>query len=486
MTRRTAAIMLVLVLTMGLAASPDAMVSLFDARQHEHKSQTEFARSAMTPTERVEGPHACVEGLAFELFACDGVDLLSFVPTSEFAGDTTLTEANPLSNPEGSDIWGWTDPVDGREYVIMGKTNGVAFLDITDPTSPVHVASLENTSFVQLIWFDIKTYRNHAFIVSESAGHGMLVVDLTRLRDLPRDGEPALLAADATYPFIGSAHNIAINTDTGFAYLVGNNAGLVVQDQCRSGLHMVDIRTPLRPTFAGCYGLDGGPGTLGRLLGVPSPNIGEARATGAYIHDSQCVLYDGPDTRFDGREICINSAEDRVTIVDVTDKLLPELIASVTYPDATYTHQAWLTEDHRYLLVNDELDETNNRNVDQTRTIIFDLALLDEPGEAMVHTHDYVSIDHNLYTHGGVAYQSHYTAGLRINDLARVGEGVLDEIAFFDVHPDSEDPDDPTFERAVFAGTWSNYPYFESGVIAVSGYDGLWLVQVQDDVLPSS
>ena len=34
---------------------------------------------------------------------------------------------------------------------------------------------------MQLIWHDIKIFKEHAFIVSESVGHGMKVFDLTRL-----------------------------------------------------------------------------------------------------------------------------------------------------------------------------------------------------------------------------------------------------------------------------------------------------------------
>jgi choice-of-anchor B domain-containing protein len=245
---------------------------------------------------------------------------------------------------------------------------------------------------------------------------------------------------------------------------------------------MVDIRQPTQPTFAGCYLMDGGSATAANVVGLDSPSVGEFRVTGAYVHDTQCVVYDGPDTDHTDREICLSSAEDRVTIVDVTDKLSPTLIASVSYPEATYTHQGWLTEDHRYLLVNDELDEVDNDAVTNTRTIIFDLEDLDEPAEPMIHTHDYISIDHNLYTHDGLLYQSHYSAGLRVSDLSRVGEGVLEEVAFFDVHPDSDVEGSETFQQPVFAGTWSNYPYFESGTIAVSGYDGLWLLRLQDGV----
>ncbi|MFP5322062.1 MAG: choice-of-anchor B family protein [Acidimicrobiia bacterium] len=399
----------------------------------------------------------CVDGQAGP-FACEGIDLLSFVPQEEFDGAGV------------SDIWGWTDPETREEYVMFGKTNGVAFYNITDPINPLYVGYLPNQAALQEIWHDIKVFEDHAFIVSESMPHGMTVFDLTQLRGVTEAEE---LVPTARYDGVMSAHNVAINEDTGFAYIVGGNAALVAPDQCLSGLHMVDINEPASPRFAGCYPLDGGPGTAARTAGLP---VGAA-----YVHDTQCVIYDGPDEEHQGKELCFNAAEDKVTIVDVTNKALPTTIATVSYEDVAYAHQGWLTEDHRYLLTNDELDEQAAPET-RTRTMVLDVSDLDEPVVHDYHFHDTVSIDHNNYVHEGLVYQSNYTSGLRVLDVATLDDEDprLDERAFFDVYPfDDEDP------QAVFEGTWSNYPYFESGTIALTGInEGLFLVRLADGVAP--
>ncbi|HEU5085729.1 MAG TPA: choice-of-anchor B family protein [Acidimicrobiales bacterium] len=390
----------------------------------------------------------CVDGMAGP-FPCDGVDLLSFVPAEEFDGQGQ------------SDLWGWTDPETGDEYVMMGKTDGTAFFRVTDPTNPVYLGALPNPAALQEIWHDIKVYEDHAFIVSESMPHGMLVFDLTRLRDVT---EPREWDADATYSGTPSAHNIAINEDTGYAYIVGGNAAIVAPDVCLSGLHMVDINDPQNPTFAGCYLLEGGPGTAARTVGSPVQEASPA----AYVHDAQCVIYDGPDTRYTGRELCFNFAEDAMDIADVTDKLNPTTVGTTDYDGVAYTHQGWLTEDHRYVLANDELDEVGGAPT--TRTIVLDVTDLENPQVHFIHEHETPSIDHNNYVHEGLVYQSNYTSGLRILDVSNVAGGTLEPEAFFDVFPAN---DDPTFD-----GTWSNYPYFESGTIAVSGIgEGLFLVR---------
>jgi hypothetical protein len=85
-----------------------------------------------------------------------------------------------------------------------------------------------------------------------------------------------------------------------------------------------------------------------------------------------------------------------------------------------------------------------------------------------------VPITHNNYVHDGLVYQSNYTSGLRVFDTAPIADGDLEPVGFFDTFPAY---DAPTFE-----GTWSNYPFFESGTIAVSGIDeGLFLLRLVEE-----
>ena len=58
----------------------------------------------------------CVNGLAAGLYPCDNIDLLSTMGTNQVGGG------------DMNDIWGWTDPLDGKEYVLLGRTNGTASL----------------------------------------------------------------------------------------------------------------------------------------------------------------------------------------------------------------------------------------------------------------------------------------------------------------------------------------------------------------------
>ena len=151
----------------------------------------------------------CADGMVGP-FDCDDVELLSFIPNS-------ILRAGPRSRGvRTNDNWGWTDPLTGREYALVGRNDGTSFIDITDPSNPVLVGDLPKpwgTPPSQL-WRDIKTYKDHAYIVADGAGeHGMQVFDLTRLRGVAADEMPALFEPDTHYTRIASSHNIVINEE---------------------------------------------------------------------------------------------------------------------------------------------------------------------------------------------------------------------------------------------------------------------------------
>ena len=321
-------------------------------------------------------------------------------------------------------------------------------MDITDPSRPIYVGQLpKSAKAVPSIWRDIKTYGHYAFIVADGAReHGMQVFDLNRLRNAGRT--PVTFTEDAHYDRVHSAHNIAVDTATGYAFIVGASGG---GEMCGGGLHMVDIRDPLHPAFAGCFS---------------DPQTGR-QGTG-YSHDVQCVVYHGPDTKYTGRQICIGANETALSIADVTDKAHPVAISRGPYPNVAYAHQGWLTEDHRYFYQDDELDEMQGL-VTGTRTNIWDLSDLGNPVLAGQYVSENHAIDHNLFIVGNTMYQSNYLSGLRVLDITdRLHPK---PVGFFDTVPVGDDIPE-------FGGSWGNYPFFKSGVVAVTSMrEGLFIVK---------
>lgn len=398
---------------------------------------------------------ACEDGLADE-YACNNVNLLARLTPAELLGERL------------NDIWGWTDPQTSKEYALVGLTDRVTFVDISTPTEPIVLGTLpesiisgESNSKAEIqhddeeegksAWRDIKIYQNYAFVVSDGQPHGLQVFDLARLRNV--QNPPVTFTEDLHYTGFGNAHNIAINEESGFAYVAGSN-------QAGGGLFILDIQEPLNPVFAGTH--------ADSTIGYPrQQDDGSSTPTG-YVHDTQCVMYNGPDADYAGREICFSSSETHLAIADVSDKSSTRTVGKGDYSGRRYAHQGWLTENHTYFLLDDELDESSNGS--NTTTYIWDVSDLDNPTLIGTHISELTSIDHNQYVKGNHTYQANYTTGLRILDISDISAGSLEEVAFFDTFP----PDD----NAKFDGAWSNYPFFESGIVIVSDIsNGLFILE---------
>jgi hypothetical protein len=68
-------------------------------------------------------------------------------------------------------------------------------------------------------------------------------------------------------------------------------------------------------------------------------------------------------------------------------------------------------------------------------------------------------------------YQSNYVSGLRVLDVSDPANP--EQVAHFDTHPFGEN-------EPGFSGTWSNYPFFESGIIIMTSMqEGLFILKNQ-------
>jgi choice-of-anchor B domain-containing protein len=409
-----------------------------------------------------------------------------------------------------SDIWGWTDtaPTTGNvfeEYALVGTSSGVVFVRITDPTNPEFLGLVPSTNLqtIRNFWWDIKTYGNYAFWTTEVNGAGVAIFDLKQLDGLSAvepGTDAAVLPIDTFTGRWGRndgsgylrAHNIAINPAKPYAYLIGVNKeeGAVppLEDE---GIVILDISNPSTPQEVGRIDSNSGGGPVDS-------------------HDAQIVTYKGSDEDLDGfsrfgREILFNfnGDERNIQIWDVTDPTDPQFISEFSYDGATFSHQGWLTEDHRFLLAGDEADEEvglqqpNNALLpDTARTHLCNIQDLDAPVCFGVFDSPAASIDHNLFIRTDQAsgrefvYQANYTSGIRVTELTRgPGSGptqtaTLAEVAHMDTEPLL--PDLISWNANRFLGPWGVYPFFPNSdtIIASDGLNGLILMRLSDSVFP--
>ena len=346
-----------------------------------------------------------------------------------------------LSSTRGNDSWGWVSPSTNKPYVLMGLNNGMAVVDISVPDTPIYIGRLpKHSGSSNSTWRDIKVYKNHAYVVSEASNHGMQILDLTQLDTITNVNLPRVFTESGHYNGFSNAHNIVINEQSGRAYGVGTN-------KASGGLHALSLSDPITPSLLFNY----------------------SSAPNRYTHDAQVVYYHGPDKDHQGKELAFLANAALFKITDVTNPGSITDIATSSYPRTGYTHQGWLSPDHKYWYMNDELDEKNIASVTKTRTLVWNITDLDNPFLDFEHKGVTGSIDHNLYTKGNYIYQANYTSGLRILDANLIECDSLREVAYFDTYSSNN--------GANFNGSWSNYPYFDS-VVAISNIgEGLFLVR---------
>jgi choice-of-anchor B domain-containing protein len=343
-------------------------------------------------------------------FASDGVILRARIPVQEFGSEFSA----------GNDCWGYVSP-SGREYALMGLTSAIAVVDITDPVNPVILGDIDHPAS---IWADVKTYDEYAYAVNESGG-GVQVIDLTNADS----GQISLASSTTLGGLANTSHNIAINEDSGYAYLCGSNG-------YNGGLVALNLSNPTQPTFAGAY-------------------------TDVYVHDAEIVSYSsGP---LAGREIAYCFVgQSGLDVVDVTDKSNMTRLARVNYPNMVYSHQGWLDRQTDLLYLNDELDESTGA-VPVVTTRVFDVSNPSTPVLLSTFTNGLPVIDHNLYVKGGIIYQANYRSGLRVFDATSTPTAPV-ETGFFDTFDGADAPQ--------FDGAWSVFPFFPSGNVIVSDIQG--------------
>ncbi|KAI9680509.1 MAG: hypothetical protein M1817_003949 [Caeruleum heppii] len=429
----------------GSAAAQNTMDRLMALKIQQREAQRargvfDSARVALAP----QSLQKCVDGKTQSpagqpVYSCDSVDLHGFLSHTDL-GSTTR---------EGNDVWGWAAP-NGREFGAVGQTDGTAFVEIKSDGTLVYLGRLP-TQTESSLWRDMKVIDGYCYIGAEAPGHGLQVFDMRKLLGV-RPGRPVTYDVrrdlKAWFSGFGSSHNIVAHEETNMIYAVGTGRNT----PCKGGLFMVDVKNPAKPTSPGCASEDG------------------------YVHDAQCVIYDGPDAKYQGKEICFNYNEDTLTIMDVTSKAAPKILSRTPYAGSAYTHQGWLTSDAdmTFLLLDDELDEQDKTGIaanGRTTTYIFNITQLEAPTNTGTYQSPAKAIDHNQYVLNGLSYQSNYGSGLRIVDVTSVeadptGQG-FSQAGFFDCHPE----DDAEGGVVEFVGSWSVYPYFPSGYLLLNSIE---------------
>lgn len=391
------------------------------------------------------GPAPCINGLAAESFPCRDVELESFVPLESMRAGAS----------SGSNLWGFANLDDGREYAVFGLNSGTAVVEVTDPIHPVVVGSIPGPSSA---WREVKVYQfwnpveqrhnAYAYVVSEARTAGVQILNLSEL--------PSRVTLAATYRGFDTAHTVTLsNADP--------STGTPDGGPFRPVLYLQGARNPV----AGIAALDVSDPTSPVLLGTYNRSYGHDIWTGTFADERAGACGPGRDPC----EIVVNWAGDSIHILDWTDKARPEILGEFAYPGLGYAHSGWASPDRNFLFSMDELDERQSNANSRVRVI--DLHDFSNPRVAAVWTGSTRAIEHNGYTRGNRFYMSHYERGLTVLDV--FNPEAPREVAFFDTYPASDANN--------FHGAWGVYPFLPSGNILISNIDGaggLFVLKVSD------
>ena len=382
----------------------------------------------------------CSNGAA-EDFPCYQVDLVS-----------QLSLATLSSKPSSaSDIWGYVDLNNNREYAVMGLVNGTTLIDVTDASNPVEVGTVAG---VNSTWRDLKVYqylepntnqyKAYAYVTTEGQG-GLQIIDLSDAPNSIRLVNTIDVFKTAHNVYLGNidySNGIALEGHQPYLYIAGSNLG-------NGSYRVFDLVDPENP----------------QLITTPT-------STG-YVHDATNMIIDDNRTEqcATGHKPCelfIDFNENTVDIWDTTDKSSPKRISSTAYDGASYTHSGWYSKDKNYIFVQDELDE-RNLGVN-TRLYVMDISDLNAPRVVGQYEGQTGAIDHNGFTLGDKYYMSNYKRGLTVLDVS--DPTTPKEIGYFDTYPIPEAND------SQFDGAWGTFPYLPSGNILVSDIsNGLFVLK---------
>ncbi len=315
--------------------------------------------------------------------------------------DSTLTPTSWLHS-RYNEVWGVA--LGGREYAIIGSTEGIHFVDVTEAPecsvlTDAWVAGAAQGS--NLIHRDFKHYQHYLYAVADEGASTLQVIDMSGLPN-----STTVVYDDDEY--VRTAHNLFIDTLTAKLYLCGGNSptgGFAVR--------ILSLADPEDPAMITSY---------------PNSNFYLP-----YVHD----LYVRNDTAW------LNCGNSGLYVVDFTDPLEPVLLGTMTdYPGAGYNHSGWLSDDGHYYFLCDETHGSPVKVVD-----VSDFTDMHVVATMAAGTAD-SRIAHNALLRDEVLYVSYYYDGFQAWDVSDPLHPL--HIAAYDTYPGAD--------GFSYKGAWGVFP----------------------------
>jgi choice-of-anchor B domain-containing protein len=335
------------------------------------------------------------------------------------------------SNTKYSSVMGWVDPQDGKEYAILGGTDGYYFIEVTGGT-PV-LRDFETGVNTNCLWRETQIYGNYAYMVSDDVTpNGMIIADLSYLPD-------SIHVVHKGSSIIKRSHTVFVDGNKLYCGSVNTTA---------AGFHCLgvfDLSNPAAPVALRYLDQD--------------YNISS-------VHD----MWVQNDTVF------ASCGNDGLHIYKFNSNNTFSEIASYTgYIQSGYNHSSWRTENKKTLVFCDEIP---------TNTVVKILDVSDLSNLTMLDTikSNQGATPHNPYVLGdSLALVAYYQDGLYLFNIADPNNVSI--AGYFDTHYqnglNNGYPSSPT----TYMGAWGAWPYLPSGNVLVSDMqNGLFVLDISNAI----
>lgn len=307
-----------------------------------------------------------------------------------------------------NEVWGYA--AGGREYAIIGSTNGTHIFDVTEPSQAEEIHFVPGAvQGGQIVHRDYKNYGQYLYAVCDEGLSSLQVIDLSGLPD-------ALEIVYDSSALFSRAHNIYIDEAYARMYVCGGN-------------NQFDV-----------YGLDN-PESPQLLLRCATQVPGWSTNVG-YVHDA-----------FVRDNIAWCNAEDGLWAVDFSDIENPVFLGDLSvYPESGYNHSGWMNEDNSVYALADETHGTRIKLCDVSDPT--DINVLSMVGSGV----NNLSIVHNIIVRDNIMHVSYYHDGYYAWDISDASNPVV--LGFYDTSTEAHAQN--------YKGAWGVYPLLPSGIVLVS------------------
>ena len=340
--------------------------------------------------------------------------------------DTLITNS---TNVRYSGCWGFMQ--DGKEYAVIGSTEGHHFFQITEADSFQFIDFIPGRYIsAQAVTREYKNYQHYLYATGDEGNGSLQIIDLSYLPD------SVSLIQDIQNSEIGKIHTLFIDSSNALLYACSVTPFLNSQELSLIPLKVYSLDDPLNPTS----------------------------------------IWQGPEDVFEVHDIFVrnniailNCGYEGIRIYDFSEPSQPTYKSNLSiYQDQRYNHQGWLSPDNKTYIFADETPGTKIKKA--TLNSDFNLTINSLFG---TENDPYDKTAHNIQCTNEFAFVAYYNDGLRIYDLRT---NPPQEIAFYDTHQD-----EPGNSFSMW-GAWGVDAFLPSNRILVSDrISGLFLLDFDRD-----